>query len=249
MRTDKLFADKADLYAQARPSYPSALFDFISSLCNETQSSWDCATGNGQAAKHLSAIFDKVAATDISREQISNAFAANNISYSVQAAEQTNFTDNQFDLVTVAQALHWFNYERFWPEVSRVLKPDGVFVTFAYNWHQVEREIDTIVQTYLLDVIADYWPPQNQLLWDGYRSVDFPFTPLAAPNMSLTCRWNANQFLQYLHTWSATRRCMQDKGMEFFDLLSTKLIKSWGNPEEVKIITSPLLIIAGRNWS
>lgn len=249
MRTDKLFADKAALYAQARPSYPNELFDFIASLCTEKKVAWDCATGNGQAAQHLSQVFERVEATDISEEQISNGFGASNISYSVQTAERTSFKDNQFDLVSVAQALHWFDYERFWPEVSRVLKPDGVFVTFAYNWHQVQPEIDTLVQKHLLDIIDDYWPPQNQLLWDGYRNVDFPFVPLKAPAINLTCEWNANQFLQYLHTWSATRLCMQDIGMAFFEVFSAELKKAWGDHEEVKTITSPLVIIAGKNWS
>jgi len=129
-----LFSEKSDLYAQARPQYPQALFDFLSSCVAHHNSVWDCATGNGQAAVGLAKIFSHVQATDMSEQQIAHALAADNITYSVQSAEHTNFADQQFDLITVAQALHWFNFEKFWPEGLRVLKPGGVFSAWAYDW-------------------------------------------------------------------------------------------------------------------
>jgi len=124
-----LFSEKSDLYAQARPQYPQALFDFLSSCVVHHGSVWDCATGNGQAAVGLAKLFVHVQATDMSEQQIAHALTAENITYSVQSAERTNFADQQFDLITVAQALHWFDFEKFWPEVLRVLNPAECFLS------------------------------------------------------------------------------------------------------------------------
>jgi methylase of polypeptide subunit release factors len=68
-----LFSDRADLYAAARPRYPSALFAFIASLADEKQRAWDCGTGSGQAAVALAEHFSEVYATDPSPQQIEKA--------------------------------------------------------------------------------------------------------------------------------------------------------------------------------
>ena len=114
------FSRQSDIYAKYRPAYPQQLYDFIFQHVAGKQAAWDCATGNGQAAKELAKVFDKVYATDISQKQIENAVQQPNIFYSVQPAEQTNFPNNSFDLITVAQALHWFRFDDFYAEVKRV---------------------------------------------------------------------------------------------------------------------------------
>jgi len=247
--TSKLFEDKAQLYASSRPLYPSELFDYIASLVSIYDAAWDCATGNGQAAIGLAKIFGKVEATDVSHEQIANAFHSENVTYSVQPSESTRFLDSQFDLVNVAQALHWFDYEMFWDEVSRVLKPTGAFVAFSYIWPIVEPTIDALVKERINKVTAPYWAPNNQLLWDEYRALDLPFTPLDTPQIDIVNYWNASEFLDYLHTWSGTRKCMDSIGQEFFSIASDEIRAAWGDPREKKVVTHPLTVIAGKAWS
>lgn len=123
---------------------------------------WDCATGSGQAAVSLARHFERVHATDVSENQIAHALEHERVSYSVEEAENPRFADASIDLVTVAQALHWFDYKKFWPAVKRVLKPDGVFAAWGYDWFAVTPEIDGIVQSTILDHIAGYWMPQNR---------------------------------------------------------------------------------------
>src|ERR1700674_1499230 len=105
------FSQYAELYAKYRPSYPQELYDFILTQVNHKQAAWDCGTGNGQTAIVLSGYFEKVFATDISQRQLENAYPAANIFYSVQPAERTDFPDKTFDLITVSQALHWFQFD------------------------------------------------------------------------------------------------------------------------------------------
>ncbi|PHR59290.1 MAG: hypothetical protein COA43_09120 [Robiginitomaculum sp.] len=243
--TSKLFNDKSDLYAKARPTYPYELFEFMMGLCEHHRSVWDCATGNGQAALGLSQCFDNVCATDISETQIANHLDIENTKFSVSPAEKTEFDTGMFDCVNVAQALHWFDFDEFWPEVKRVLKPTGLFITYSYGWFVVTKEIDEIIEDSVKSVIAPYWAPQNQLVIDGYRDVVFPFEKLTVPDISISTQWDFSGLMNYLHTWSATRRCMQDQGDSFFVHAEAKLKQAWGDPSRVRTATAPLTIIAG----
>ena len=159
-------------------------------MCIEKKSAWDVACGNGQAAIDLVEHFDQVHATDISEEQIAHAHLHPRVQYSVQLAEETNFAENQFDLVSVAQALHWFDYDRFWPEVKRVLKPKGVFAAWGYSWFSINTVADQALNENFLAPIESYWAKENQLLWDGYRDIPFPFERIEAPKFKMNVEWN-----------------------------------------------------------
>jgi len=249
MDTSKLFEDKADLYAAARPLYPKELFEFIASQANAFEEAWDCGAGNGQAALGLSEYFNKIEASDISEGQISNAFKNPKTHYSIQAAEETNFKENQFDLVNVAMALHWFDLERFWPEVNRVLKPKGLFVAYCYSWSTVDQAIDKQVETAILKIIEPYWSEKVKSCWDGYKSLDCPFERIECPQINLKNHLDLDQFLNYMHTWSATRACMREIGDDFFKEAKKSIAQHWGEPGKKRLILTPLNILAGKNWS
>ena len=229
--------------------YPKELFDFIASLVEQHDEAWDCATGNGQAAVGLAQYFSLVEATDISEEQITNAFPARNINYSVQPGESTTFRDNQFDLVNVAQALHWFDYNKYWDEVARVLKPKGIFIAYSYVWPKIDEEINQVLELYVKKVIEPYWAPNNRLAWDAYRSLKLPFETIATPSINLENYWDLDQFLNYIHTWSGTRRCMNDIGHDFFEKARREFEVAWGNPSQKMVVKNPLTLIAGTAWS
>src|SRR5690349_10648465 len=107
------FSAQADLYARYRIDYPPELYAFLLATVPRRQRAWDCATGNGQVAAVLAQYFKHVDATDISQAQLDQAAARPNITYQLAPAEHTPFPDNSFALITVAQALHWFDQEAF----------------------------------------------------------------------------------------------------------------------------------------
>jgi len=195
----KLFDDKSEIYAQARPRYPTALYEWLAGVCLARHSVWDAGCGNGQAALDLADYFESVEATDVSATQIANVPDCDGVRFSVQPAEKTDFASASFDAVCVAQALHWFDHDLFWPEVQRVLKPGGVFAAWGYNWPHINPEIDEILDQSFLSVIRPYWARQNKLLWNGYREVPFPLEPLEVPDIGLTMQWSVEQFFAYLH--------------------------------------------------
>jgi threonine dehydrogenase-like Zn-dependent dehydrogenase len=241
-----LFSGHAGLYASARPRYPEALFAFIAAQSPAQDRVWDCGTGNGQAAVALSKHFRQVFATDPSEEQIAHAARAANIDYSLQPAEATTLPGRSMDAICTAQALHWFRFDAFFAEVSRVAVPGALFAAWGYTWFRVSDDFDGAFRTFVFDVIAPYWAPQNKLLWDGYVDVPMPFAPVHVPPFSIEATWTLHQLLAYVNTWSAARRCMQERGAEFLHSAERKLQPLWGPPDETRLVTMPLHVLAGR---
>lgn len=244
-----LFNEKSEYYAKARPQYPEEIYEYLVTVCHDHKTVWDGACGNGQAAVGLARYFERIEATDISEGQIANAIQHPKVTYTVQSSEKTDFHDNQFDLVSIAQALHWFDYQLFWPEVKRVLKSRGVFAAWGYSWFSIEDRIDAIIQEEFLRHLEPYWAPQNKLLWDYYRNIPFPFERLATPEIEMKMIWNLNQLFAYLHSWSATRHCIEKTGSAFMSD-AYKVVKSkWGQAGKKKIIEMDFCMIVGRNES
>ena len=240
------FSEKSDLYASARPTYPDALFAFIAAHSPGEERAWDCATGSGQAAQGLARHFKSVEATDASSEQIANAIAHPRVRYSVQPAERTDFQDATFDAACVAQALHWFDLARFYPEAKRVMKPGAVFAAWGYTRHHVTPEIDAVFAEHFLAPLVPYWPEQNAKLWAGYRDEPFPFAPIEAPEFTIEMRWTLAQLLGYAGTWSATRRYIAEAAPDFLERARAALEPAWGK-HEVRLVTLPLSMRCGRN--
>lgn len=248
MNIRKLFDDNSEIYAQARPRYPSALYEWLVNACPRHQSVWDVGCGSGQAAIDLSHFFEIVKATDVSAAQISHAPSCDGVTFSVQPAEATLFADASFDAVCVAQALHWFDHEQFWPEVQRVLRPGGIFAAWGYSWPHIDPAIDEVLGKSLLSVIQKYWAPQNKLLWDGYREVPFPLDRLEVPEFEMTMKCSAQQFFAYLHSWSATRRCIDAEGDAFFDASFQEIDRLWGSKVE-RLVCMDFVAMAGcKTW-
>jgi ubiquinone/menaquinone biosynthesis C-methylase UbiE len=242
---EKLFDEKSEIYASARPRYPNTLYEWLLKECKQHQLVWDVACGNGQAANDLINYFEFVQATDISASQIANAPNCDRISFSVQSAESTTFIDESFDAVCVAQALHWFDYELFWPEVQRVLKPSGVFAAWGYIWPHIDRVVDVLLEKSFLSVIKPYWSDRNRILWDGYREIILPFKRIKVPDIKMSVNWSVEQLFAYLYSWSATRLCMQSLGNSFFENSYSKIVQVWG-PQSVRSVSMDFVFIAGR---
>ncbi|TNF37046.1 MAG: class I SAM-dependent methyltransferase [Gammaproteobacteria bacterium] len=141
------FSGHSSEYQKFRPVYQQSLYQILASLCPEHDTARDCATGNGQAAFGLSPCFRHIIATDASSNQLLHARSAANIDYRLAPAEHSVIDDHTVDLVTVAQALHWFDCDAFYQEVRRVLKHRGVIAVWSYNLLSISSEINQIIHT------------------------------------------------------------------------------------------------------
>lgn len=240
------FSVQATDYCQFRPHYPASLFDYLRSLTLQHDAAWDCATGNGQAALNLAALYNSVDATDASEQQISHATPHENIHYQVCEATCTPFADNHFDLITVAQALHWFDLEKFYPEVTRVSKTGGVFAAWCYDLFKVNDKIDVLIQQFHDETVGPCWPAGREHIANGYASLPFPFERIQPAGFSLTENWNLSQLLGYLNTWSAVHYYTEQHGTNPLQQLAPLLQQNWGNPEHIYQIHWPIYLHVGR---
>jgi SAM-dependent methyltransferase len=240
------FSNLATAYATFRPEYPAELFRWLAGLCNTHTRAWDCATGNGQAAKHLALDFDHVVATDASETQIAQAQGAANVQFYTAPAERSGLADHSVDLLVVAQAVHWFDFDAFYAEASRVLKPDGVIALITYAHHRVNDQIDVPSLHYYHTVIGDYWPPERTWVEYGYRDLPFPFTEISAPHFELSATWDLAHFVGYQATWSATQKYRAATGHDPIPALYDAIAPLWGDPSQQRKITWPLSLRVGR---
>lgn len=208
---------------------------------------WDCAAGSGQATLDLAERFDHVIASDASGDPIASAKAHPKIEYRVSTAEQSGLPDASVSLITVAQALHWFDLERFFTEAKRVLEPGGVLAVWAYGINQVEGEaVNQFVQEYYSSTVGPYWPPERTLVEDGYRSIPFPFDELPAPSFRMEAQWTMEQLIGYFSTWSATTRYIKATGKNPLEQLTADLARAWGDTASPRLTVWPLSLRVGR---
>ncbi|HEY0180035.1 MAG TPA: class I SAM-dependent methyltransferase [Dokdonella sp.] len=222
------FSAHAAAYHEARPTYPDALFDWLAAQTPARVLAWDAGCGNGQAAVALAARFARVVATDPSANQVANAEPRANVGYRVEPAEQSSLEHAGADLVTVAQALHWFDLDAFYAEVRRVLKPRGVVAAWTYSDCHVAPAIDALKDRVYVDLAGPYWPPERALVEAGYRTLAFPFDEIAAPAFAMRASWSAAQFLAYLRSWSAVQRCLKATGADPVAEIEPALRAAWG---------------------
>ncbi len=227
------FNVRSDAYFRDRPLYPQSLYRFLFENCNETNIAWDSGCGNGQVSIDLVSRFNSVEATDISENQISNSYKHDKIHYSLQKSEKTTFPDNHFDLVCAAQCLHWFDLEKYFQEVKRVLKPDGLFGCWGYGDFKIREEIDTILKEKLLFKIDPFWAPGNRIIQNGYKGIKFPFHEITVPEIEMTMEWNVEQFARYLNTWSAVKLYNDEFKTDIIKKVTPHLDKCFSNKEKI----------------
>lgn len=239
------FSTQSDKYAKYRPTYPSGLFEFLNANVQDKRFAWDCGTGNGQVAYELAKTFDTVFATDISQTQIDHALQATNISYSVQPAEKTNFDTGLFDLIVVAQAIHWFDFNKFYAEARRTAKNNALLCVVGYGKLEIAKHIDDVISDFYGNVIGMYWDKERKYIDENYKTIPFPFNEIQTPNFAIIQHWTLEHLVGYLNTWSAVKHFIKQHNHNPIDKLQKDLAQRWGN-EQTKQVRFPLLLRIGR---
>lgn len=240
------FSGHASLYAQARPHYPDALFDWIAHTAPSCECAWDVGCGNGQASVALAGRFERVIATDPSAQQIGNAEPHPRVEYRVEPGERTSIADRSVDAVTVAQALHWFDLPRFVEEVKRVARSGALFAAWTYAGCNVTPQVDAVIAHLYDGMLGTYWPPERRLVDEGYASLALPFEPVQAPAFEVRMDWNAEQLLAYLSSWSAAQRFHAATGRDAVAEIADALRNAWGDPSQARTVRWSLGMRAGK---
>jgi len=233
-------------YRSYRPGYPAELFSWLASISPDHERAWDCATGTGQAATRLADHFSEVIATDASETQIASAEPRENIQYLPARAEDSGIEPDSVDLVTVAQAIHWFDQPAFHAEVERVLKKGGVVAVWAYGLLQITPEIDDVVNHLYGPILEKFWPAERRIIEAGYREIDFPYEKIEVPEYSMSLSWNLAGLAGYLNTWSAVKRYIRERKNNPVEIVFDDLSAAWGEADKEYQVIWPMTVLAWR---
>jgi SAM-dependent methyltransferase len=237
-----LFSAQSETYAKFRPVYPAQLYDFIYAHVNGFNAAWDCATGNGQVARELAKRFSSVLATDISNNQLAQATGASNVTYK-QSNESLSFIKNpQFDLVTVAAALHWLNFDTFYSTIRRVVKRGGFFAAWCYSLLRVNAETDLLFDRFTTETMGPYWDKERRYVDENYRTVPFPFREIEVPSLYIIEQWDIEHLSGYFTSWSSVQHYIRQHGTSPVPQLIEQVRPHWKGRMEIRM---PLAMRAG----
>lgn len=239
------FSEQARTYAQYRPTYPQELYDFILALLEKKSAAWDCATGSGQVARRLADYFERVYASDISSEQMSFAPQKSNITYLNAPAENTPFPDDAFDLITVAQAVHWFNIDDFYAEVRRTAKNGALLAVIGYGMVRVNKVLNPIINQFYDDAFTNYFTENRSYLDHHYSTIPFPFKEIESPDFNASYEWSISDLEGYFNSWSAVQKIKDEEGYNPVPGVIAEIEEYW-DKDEIKEVRFPIFMRLGQ---
>jgi SAM-dependent methyltransferase len=194
----------------------------------------------------VAANFDRVVATDPSAAQLAHARPHPRIEYRQALERDSGLPPLSCDLVIAAQAAHWFDLPAFYREADRVLRPGAVLAIWCYNTTLVEPAIDRAIAAFQHERTGPYWPAGREHTDAGYRTLPFPYDRIEVPPLVMRHRWTRDQLVSYIDTWSSVQRCRQAEGVDPVAEFARSLSPLWPDQAEVRHVSWPLCVIAGR---
>ncbi len=240
------FSSTASDYARFRPSYPSELAVYLSSLPAQPAVAWDCGCGSGHLSVQLALHFDRVEATDASLEQLGKAQQHPRVTYRCARAESCGLATESVDLAVSAQAAHWFDIDAYYSEVRRVTRSGAAIALIAYSRSILDADIAACFDHFYDNVAGPYWPPERDIIQQGYRTLPFPFDEVTAPMFDMQSDWNLAQLLGYVDTWSAMRGLEKVAGRTPYEQFCRDMTAAWGEPARCRRVVWPLSLRVGR---
>jgi SAM-dependent methyltransferase len=156
----KRFGDRAENYAKYRPGYPDEMLAYLGTLIPPGAIVADIGSGTGILTRELLDHGYEVHAVEPNepmRQEADRALSGHPGFHSVNGtAESTGLEARSIDLVTCAQAFHWFDPEKTTVEFRRILKAGGLT---ALIWNEREEQASDVGREYddlLQRMVPDY---------------------------------------------------------------------------------------------
>jgi SAM-dependent methyltransferase len=204
-------AEVAARYARVRPFFHAEVAERLRAFAGVERFGrvLDVGCGSGQSSIALAAIAGQVIAIDASQSMLDHAEAGPNIGYRLGSAEQLNLAvgeeAGEFDLVSAASALHWFDQDRFYPQCRQVLAPGGLLA--VYNDHfTAHMQGSDACKRWMRTRFAKRFPPPRRGMrdFDEKKAAEFGFTVVHHSSFSHLVPFTRQELIAYLLTRSNT---------------------------------------------
>jgi SAM-dependent methyltransferase len=163
----------AGRYIKGRPYYHPLVIERIKrflSLAKPLPRALDACCGTGLSSIALKEMAREIVGVDASAEMIALAEKDAGIEYFVASAEQLPFAEDEFDLITISQAFHWLDREKFLTEAARVLRAGCWLVVYDNYFSSVMEENAEFQRWYREDYLRKYPPPPRK--WPAFTAED-----------------------------------------------------------------------------
>ncbi|XP_071477783.1 putative methyltransferase DDB_G0268948 [Diadema antillarum] len=262
-------ASHVDEYVKYRHEWPAEVFQRIVAFLSEKRSpphqlAVDVACGSGQSTYGLAPWFERVIGFDISEAQIDAATKANSVKhveFKVSMAEKLPLEDCSVDLVTCAQGVHWLEFDAFFAEARRVLKPGGCLAVYGhargYPDHAdpgVKEMLTSAFRKLYLDELLPFVHERLLILYDSYKDLSIPFEDsLREDQTEHRVRMTLSHVLGLVRSWSSYQRAVdkEPSHKRILEDLKTRVLAAYGtpdaSPDEVELdIVYPFILLMGR---
>lgn len=208
-----------------------------------------------QVAEH----YEQVIGTDVSEAQLELAKPHPRVRY-LHTPLTTNDDEllsliggeNSVDLITVAQAVHWFDLPSFYSLVSRLLrKPGGVFSVWCYNDIFVSPQFNAAFKKFH-DTTLPFWDGNIKYVFDGYKTLPFPFESLGLGSegnplaLDIPKELSFTGLLRMVKSWSAVITA-ESQGVDLLSDVVVKVLESaWGGPNLIRSVSYKGYMLAGK---
>jgi ubiquinone/menaquinone biosynthesis C-methylase UbiE len=254
---------QANEYSENRPTYPASWFSMLSSLTVNHQLAWDVGAGNGQASLSIAEHYDRVIATDRSKNQLELAQKHPKVTYALTPPVLTDEElssivgeEGSVDLVTVATAVHWFDLETFYSQVKRVLrKPGGVIAVWTYWTGSINPAVDAVLKDFWESTMP-YWDPRSQYVIEGYRTLPFPFEPVLDNGrgsegnpleLEMDTQMSLDKLLGFYKSSSAVATA-REKGVDLLNEKVCRMFKeAWGDENMIYTCKFQVYMLVGKS--
>eukprot|EP01132_Coremiostelium_polycephalum_P009378 gene9378-11520_t len=239
-------------YLEFRPTYPTQLFDIIKDhLQGDRKLAIDIGCGNGQATVEIAKFFEKAIGFEPSEGQIKNAMPGPNIEYRQSPAEIIDLPPESVDLVTVAQAAHWFDLPVFFNETKKVLRSKGSLIIWGYGVMRItnnEKAQALHNDLYCNKVGMKYWAPPRKHIDNCYVNIIPPYNDTIRKNITFSKKMSVSNLMGYYSTWSGYNTFKKTEG-DILPELKKQFLEAYNTTDEnAEIIDNefPLFIVLSR---
>jgi trans-aconitate 3-methyltransferase len=203
-------ADQGKKYSAIRRDYHSDVYKFVLdhhvATGGQLGTIMDVGCGPGNATRSFAPHFEHAIGLDPSEGMLATAKAENphittksgaSIRFEQSIAEQLGLNlsppiaDESIDLITIANAAHWFDMNGFYPAAARVLRPGGTLALWTSGHITPHPDlpnsvaIGMVLDKYRQKELEEYITPGNRLARDSYKDILLPWT-IAKPVTTFT---------------------------------------------------------------